>query len=388
MDEQLRRQTLLSNIIGNIGAMGRNQAPTSVAEALMGAQMDERNMQKSKLQDTLATRQEDRLQNNQTFLQKEAKRKQDEDAAAKAQSLATQLQIQQAIAPYRGDIEKSMQVVSQFPPSPEKDAWMKRATEARGKTVKFKEGGQEVTLQPNLVGGMDELARGNSSGQTINVGGSNPLAKVTLATDTALVDPNDPSKGVYVIPESELARTRKNEAAAAEKQLGRDKTAWGDAMFSSNVAMDTIQRLAKKNNALTQGIGGTVLKLLPGTSANDVEAMTKTLTSKQTLDTLKMAKEQSKTGATGFGQLSEKELDLLIAAVSNLSQSTSIEEKMHWLNVSYQYFGRFQAGLKTAGDKAGWEYEEPAQLPGYNGTPAAATGSTASGVDALLEKYK
>lgn len=74
------------------------------------------------------------------------------------------------------------------------------------------------------------------------------------------------------------------------------------------------------------GVGVDIADLKPGTTQADAFNAHKSLVSQVALRTMDRLKQQSATGATGFGALSEKELKILENSIGNLRLSSSQEE--------------------------------------------------------------
>jgi len=93
------------------------------------------------------------------------------------------------------------------------------------------------------------------------------------------------------------------------------------------------------------GIAGQLLHNLGGTNAADLEGTLDTIKANLTFDNLKALKDQSKTGASGLGQLSNKEGDLLASTVASLKQKQSPEKLLDSLDKIEMHYRRFNALL-------------------------------------------
>ncbi len=154
--------------------------------------------------------------------------------------------------------------------------------------------------------------------------------------------------------------------AAHDKTSEQHKTA--DAAKSAAVASidDTtsaLDELLDPNGQLKNGVGGAVgwdalRSRIPGTSAADAKARIDRLQSRLTVDLLGEMKRQSRTGASGFGALSEKELMVLQNAAARLGSSQSDESfRQALIDVRKQLSGMRQraagAAPATAPPKSG-----------------------------------
>lgn len=102
-----------------------------------------------------------------------------------------------------------------------------------------------------------------------------------------------------------------------------------------DAAIDTSKTIAeiKKFKGLT-GFGplGSMPTLIPGSPRSTWEANINKLLSQRVVDLMTQMKQASKTGATGFGQLSEKELKLLQEASTALKRNLPADKAMEYLD--------------------------------------------------------
>ena len=135
-------------------------------------------------------------------------------------------------------------------------------------------------------------------------------------------------KGAKVIqPKSDLPE-RKFQASQAEKQ--KADTAKSEA-FKTN-AMDTLKTIGK----VREGIGNFGIKSLipaiPGQPKADWKASLNKLLAGRILNVIGNMKDQSRTGATGFGQLNAGELKVITDASTELKENLSQERAAELLN--------------------------------------------------------
>jgi membrane protein involved in colicin uptake len=127
---------------------------------------------------------------------------------------------------------------------------------------------------------------------------------------------------------------------AAEKQAAAEKETQGKRQAALRVTNDSLDALSevldvgppdpvtgKETYALKPGVGQLYgarvpgLSLIPGTDTANAAAAMNRLRGRLVTDLLGELKSQSKTGATGFGALSEKELAILQQSASKLENS-------------------------------------------------------------------
>jgi hypothetical protein len=92
---------------------------------------------------------------------------------------------------------------------------------------------------------------------------------------------------------------------------------------------DQVAQTAKR--AFTTGFSGSIMDSIAGTPAYDLRNNLQTLEATAAFDTLQNMKDNSPTGGA-LGQVTERELDLLKAAYSNLANSQSYEQFTQNLN--------------------------------------------------------
>jgi len=111
------------------------------------------------------------------------------------------------------------------------------------------------------------------------------------------------------------------------------KASYQMAQESAQDVLDTISEVEKGINNF--GVTGS-LPSLPGTTRAEWEANVNKLLSSKIVDLITKMKQASKTGATGFGQLSDKEGQLLREASTALKRNLSPGAARKYLNVMKQ----------------------------------------------------
>lgn len=122
-------------------------------------------------------------------------------------------------------------------------------------------------------------------------------------------------KGGAVVTETGGARvTETPEFTERQKQLvdSREK-----ALGNFQIGLDRIDEIMA-NTDFTRGILGGLAALNPTSEAASQRRALQTIIAKTVTETLSTLKEQSKTGATGFGALSAPELEIIQSAITSL----------------------------------------------------------------------
>lgn len=107
------------------------------------------------------------------------------------------------------------------------------------------------------------------------------------------------------------------EAAAGQRASGQRK--YGQVVLEN---VDAIREKIKSSTLPVAGLGGALLKNVPGTDAYDVSAMADTIRANIGFERLNEMRKESPTGGA-LGQVTERELSFLQNSLANLEQSQS-----------------------------------------------------------------
>lgn len=137
---------------------------------------------------------------------------------------------------------------------------------------------------------------------------------------------------------------RQLEKDATAKQEAVERKAEGDRLRGEEAAraLSTIDEALSKVNIASAG-PGSLTKILPGSFAKNLESVLTTVESIVGLEKIGEMKAQSRTGATGFGQLSIRELDLLVAAKGSLKQAQSPGQLRKHLTAIRKHYSNWMA---------------------------------------------
>lgn len=143
------------------------------------------------------------------------------------------------------------------------------------------------------------------------------------------------------------ANAAKEAEAAQRKQVNAL-----DSAFKQLDALDRAIRLASDKGIIfdNTGVGGMLFSGVPGTDAFALASDLKTIGSGVMLSTLQNMKEASTTGASGFGTLSEKEGENIMASQGNLDQRQGREALVRNLeNIRASYLRVLNAAIEDYG---------------------------------------
>jgi hypothetical protein len=142
------------------------------------------------------------------------------------------------------------------------------------------------------------------------------------------------------------------------------------AITETTTNYNQIQALSARFNSLTTGMIGKGLSLVPGTAPYDVAAELKTSVSAIALNKLKELKQQSATGASGLGSVTERELALLEASIAPLDQAQSPEAIRAAAQKVMRHYKALLESLKNDGQQAARRFQQAVKYQG--GSPASA----------------
>lgn len=142
--------------------------------------------------------------------------------------------------------------------------------------------------------------------------------------------------------ELDALRLQREQQAGPEGERAAARAATKRAADVENL-LGNINQARQNISGWSTGVRGQLTQGLWGSSSADLREALESISSPIVLDALAAAKSQSKTGASGFGALSERELSLLRSSIASLSQSQSREQLLRNLNRIETHFRRFQA---------------------------------------------
>lgn len=122
--------------------------------------------------------------------------------------------------------------------------------------------------------------------------------------------------------------------AKQQKVLTQEKKSGEEVVVTGGVVLGNINQIknAIENSTLpTTGLGGQILRNIGGTAALDINKLIDPIQASIGFDRLQRMREASPTGGA-LGQVSERELDLLMATLSSLDQAQSEEQFLQSLN--------------------------------------------------------
>jgi hypothetical protein len=163
---------------------------------------------------------------------------------------------------------------------------------------------------------------------------------------------SETSQRLYNRDSSKLSPDMDNKEANAMRIGIALKYAGEDAVKSANLSQDEyistmsfidqkVNNISSKRSGITS-IGYKAGQLIPGTDAYDIAADISTLQSNAFMSQLMAMKEASKNGASGMGQVTEKEVQLLIDSLGNIDPAQSKDQFERNLKIFRDRFNAIQ----------------------------------------------
>jgi len=196
------------------------------------------------------------------------------------------------------------------------------------------------------------------------------LSEINELLDQAILTPD--------FDENELDKLEMLRDRTSEKlQIAQEKVNNRDTLLSQRNEIDNYLEDLKRAKELigpeTSGLGVIApTRLAPGTATSGIEGwfakasptsrrsqLEQTLSrpkSGAAINVLSEAKSQSKTGATGFGALSEKELKVITDKVANLTVGQRDEDLMRNIEDLERYYGNIQSKIDKGLSQLGIDY--------------------------------
>lgn len=149
------------------------------------------------------------------------------------------------------------------------------------------------------------------------------------------------TKGLAPKDQPQNVEERKQAEVRGTRQEGRAwdrKEAWPKARGSYNNFVQTydnqkekISRAIDKITPMSAGFGGTMLSMLPGTEARNVQQLLKSVQARLAFEELNKMRQNSPTGGA-VGQLTDNEREALAAAVQPIFQDQTVDDLIYNLN--------------------------------------------------------
>jgi len=164
------------------------------------------------------------------------------------------------------------------------------------------------------------------SGTTIQMPGTPTIGPIPQGYQAI----QDPQTGAYRLEVLEGGPAE----AEAEESVAKEVLRGAQESRSAGVVLENVQAVKDKLESSllpVTGMGGSVLKQIPGTNAYDVSGLVKTIRGNIGFDRLQQMRDASPTGGA-LGQVAVQELEMLQSVLGNLDQAQSEEQFLANLN--------------------------------------------------------
>lgn len=153
--------------------------------------------------------------------------------------------------------------------------------------------------------------------------------------------------------QQDAAAAEMAEKASASKSVMEGSLASIETELMRSIYVnDSLDTAEGDTNFWTTGLVGNVLKEVGGTGAADLEQVLDHIKANIGFDRLQQMRDDSKTGGA-LGQVSIRELDLLMSSMGSLAQAQSADQMRRHIRQIKKHYQRFLESAKTDYEKAG-----------------------------------
>lgn len=162
-----------------------------------------------------------------------------------------------------------------------------------------------------------------------------------------MLDPDKPN-AIKPIPGGPAEQKAADDKRASDESVRATHEAARQSVEKANITTKTINKILPQLNSMTTGVAAALTEAVPGTPAYNVGKLKDTVVANIGLKELKAMKEASKTGASGMGALSEKELAVLETSLGNLKLAQKTDQVAKAMkdvrNSFYRWRSTYNAG--------------------------------------------
>jgi hypothetical protein len=196
---------------------------------------------------------------------------------------------------------------------------------------------------------------------------------------SAFNDQNEPIFTQAPIPGTDAFIEMRKEVEAANATANRVIDNSSNTVAVLDKLINSLESAPEDSEFVETGITGIVLSLVPGTGEADFAADQETLYSNMGIGELESMRAASANGASGFGQLTAPELNLLKARIRNISVRQSRQQQVDNLKFLRDRFAGMANSAKTDWTMDEWIGAAPRTGAQQRTQAPAATGTTSGG---------
>jgi hypothetical protein len=191
----------------------------------------------------------------------------------------------------------------------------------------------------------------------------------------AFDDQNEPMFTQAPIPGTDAFIAMRKEVEAANATANRVIDNSSNTVAVLDKLINALESAPESDEFVETGITGIVLSVIPGTGEANFTADTETLYSNMGIGELESMRAASANGASGFGQLTAPELNLLKTRIRNLSVKQSRQQQIDNMKYIRDRFAGMANGAKTDWTMDEWIGASPRTGAQQRGESPAATES-------------
>ena len=178
--------------------------------------------------------------------------------------------------------------------------------------------------------------------------------------------------GEVITPKEAADADRRNKEQDAAFSLPKDLAGLDSTISKVDRTIANVQEAIEQVTPGTTGIRGALTSGIPGTKSKALKNQIKTVQANLGFDTLTSMRAASKTGGA-LGQVSERELDLLISAVESLDPELDDATLTRNLNAVVEHYENYKREIEIMKDKlreqAGQPTEPTNEFEGFSIVP-------------------
>jgi hypothetical protein len=135
--------------------------------------------------------------------------------------------------------------------------------------------------------------------------------------------------------------------------------------------LNRVRNLVSKFTPYTTGVVGAAAQYVPGSAAYGLRSELKTVIANLAFDTLAQLKQQSSTGASGLGSVTEKEMDLLKSAVAEFDLAKSDKDLVRAANTVVRHYNNVIQAMYRDGQTVARTMQNVQRITGARPTSQA-----------------
>lgn len=216
---------------------------------------------------------------------------------------------------------------------------------APGRTRDVAVGNETVTQELQQDGSWKEIGRGPRFARQV--------APVVVTGGGSAAQPKAPT-GYRYTKDGDLEPI----PGGPKDQTTRNKAVAETAAIKAKIVMDKVDEALKETGFMSTGLTGSVLGMIPGTSAYNLDATLDTIKANIGFNELQAMRQASPTGGA-LGQVAVRELDMLQAVLASLKKGQSQDKLRSGLNQVKQHYSNWKNAVDQSANVEGTQPSSP-----------------------------